>query len=110
MKNTKLNEILKRISFLEATKKYYEETYKTSNKRWGGITKGMIQNVNKSLAEAKEEYEKELTKENETREYIGTYKMSNGCFFDAYTKNGKIIDANGIVITRAELKEYQKVN
>ena len=43
------------------------------------------------------------------REYIATYKMPNGTFFELYKNDDKLVDQNGNEISEDELNNYEKI-
>ena len=46
-----------------------------------------------------------------TKEYIGTWKMANGTFFEVFeTEEGKLVDGNYIEIEIEELIDYKIMN
>ena len=47
--------------------------------------------------------------ESTEREYIATYKMPNGTFFELYKNGNKLVDQNGNEISEAELNNYEKI-
>ena len=47
--------------------------------------------------------------ESTEREYIATYKMPNGIFFELYKNDDKLVDQNGNEISEAELNNYEKI-
>lgn len=47
----------------------------------------------------------------EKKEYIGTYEMPNGTFFEVYKdKDGNMFDQNNVSINDEELSNYKKIN
>ena len=44
------------------------------------------------------------------KEYYGTYKMNNGCFFEVFKTENGFVDGNGFEITEEELQEYTKID
>ena len=47
--------------------------------------------------------------ESTEREYIATYKMPNGTFFELYKNDDKLVDQNGNEISEDELNNYEKI-
>lgn len=47
--------------------------------------------------------------ESTEREYIATYKMPNGTFFELYKNDDKLVDQNGNEIGEDELNNYEKI-
>ena len=52
---------------------------------------------------------KQIKMESTNKEYIATYKMPNGTFFELYKNNDKLVDQNGNEISEDELSNYEKV-
>ena len=47
--------------------------------------------------------------ESTEREYIATYKMPNGTFFELYKNDDKLVDQNGNEISEDKLNNYEKI-
>lgn len=44
------------------------------------------------------------------KEYIGTYKMNNGCFLEIYKIKDILVDQNNVKISKKELEKFKKIN
>ena len=65
----------------------------------------------KDAAPRTEVESKQIKMESTNKEYIATYKMPNGTFFELYKDNeGNMFDQNGNEIGEKELSQYEKVS